>query len=342
MPSIELTETLRSTIKELRKTKKKRSDELSKELGKGAAYISQIESGKIKEIDFELLEEIFIKINDLPENQYNDFFNNLMDNVTSHLTKEELQHEKWMHQFNHEIRKFPINDNIIEFIKTKLHELNYSPEEFIDIINQNRGLNGIEIQETNKLQIKIIDTGNGSYGILSSIRFKFETDFLSKILSKEITTISYINMEGILFNLFLSDNCSLAEAHEKTDQLLYDNQFYTIQERNKIIRKNIEDKQNNNETFTFYYIQPTDYDKKYTKLKKDIDSGFNYLRDKNIVYTCERLEILSQNMHDDLGLMIAVMSVPLFKIHPSLKKDFWLDYQNLIKNYIEKTDTNND
>ena len=34
MPNIELTENLRSTIRDLRKSKKKRGDELSKELGK--------------------------------------------------------------------------------------------------------------------------------------------------------------------------------------------------------------------------------------------------------------------------------------------------------------------
>ena len=60
MPSIELTENLRSTIRDLRKKKKKRGDELSKELGKGASYISQIENGKIKEIDFDLLSSIFV------------------------------------------------------------------------------------------------------------------------------------------------------------------------------------------------------------------------------------------------------------------------------------------
>ena len=46
MPNIELTENLRSTIRDLRKKKKKRGDELSKELGKGASYISQIENGR--------------------------------------------------------------------------------------------------------------------------------------------------------------------------------------------------------------------------------------------------------------------------------------------------------
>ncbi len=342
MPSFELTENLRQTIRDLRKRKKKRGDELSKELGKGASYISQIENGKIKEIDFDLLDEIFHKITDLPEKQYEDFINNLIDETSSHLTTEELQHETWMHQFNHEIRKYPITDSLIEFIQNKLTDLNYTPEEFVSIINENRGLEGAELPEANKLNIEIIDTGNGGFGVFSSIRFDLPDDFITKILSKQITTINYINMQGIIFNLFLSDNNTIKEAHEKTDQLLYDNQFYTIRQRNKLIQDKLKEKQDKNEKFTFYDVQPTDYDKKYTMLKDDIGKAFDFLRDKDIVYTCDRLETLQKNMHNDLGFITAIMSTPLYRINSNLRQDFWADYQELVKSYIEKicNDTN--
>lgn len=342
MPSIELTDNLRQTIRDLRKDKKKRGDELSKELGKGASYISQIENGKIKEIDFDLLDNIFRKITDLPEKQYNDFLDNLLDNVNSHLTKEEIQHEKWIHQFNHEIRQFPITDSLIEVIQEELHKLNYTPEEFVNIINQNRGLEGMELPEPNKLQIEIIDIGYKGFGVRSSIRFELPEDFISKILSKETKTISYINMQGILFNLFLSEGNSNEDAHKKTDDLLYKNKFYTIQQRNKIIRDAIKEKTEKNEDFTFYDIQPTDYDKKYTQLKSDIDGAFNFLRDKNIVYACERLEFLSKNMHEDLGLIIALTSTPISKINSDLRKDFWNDYQELVKSYVDKSEENSE
>ena len=339
MPSLELTENLRHTIRDLRKKKKKRGDELSKELGKGASYISQVENGKIKEIDFDLLDEIFHKITDLPKKQYEEFLNTLLDETVSHMTKKELQHEKWMHQFNHEIRKFPISDNLIEFIQNKLNELKYTPEEFVAIINENRGLHDSEIEEVNKLNIEIMDTGNGSFSVLSSIRFDLPTDFIRKILTKETTTINYINMQGIIFNLLLSDNNTIEKAHEKTDKILYNNEFYTIRQRNKLIREKLKEKQDNNEDFTFYDVQPTDYDKQYTKLKDEIGNAFDFLRDKNIVYACDRLERFQRNLHDDLGFMIAIMSIPLYKIDDTLKQDFRKDYQVLVKSYIEKNST---
>ena len=338
MPNFELTESLRQTIKDMRKNKKKRGDELSKELGKGASYISQIESGKIKEIDFDLLNEIFKRITDLPETKYNEFLNSLLDDVSSHMTKEELLHEKWMHQFNHEIRMFPITDTIISFITSTLDSLGYSPQEFIGIVNENRSLNGLKIDEPNKLNIEVFDRGNGSFGVFTSIRFELPNDYLDDIISKRIQTINYINMQGIIFNLYLLINGNdIEDAHNQTEKLLYNNQFFTIAERNKLIRTKVEEKVKNNEKFTFYDVQPTDYDKQYTKLIEDIEDDFDYLRDKDIVYTCERLESLKKNMDDDLGLAIAVMSAPLFQISDDQKKEFWENYTKLVKSFLPQT-----
>lgn len=338
MPNIDLTEKLRSTIKELRKTKKKRGDELSREIGKGAAYISQLENGKIKEIDFDLLNDIFHRITDLSGEEYQKFLDELLDDTISHMTPKELQHEKWMHQFNHEIRKFPITDGLIDFIKEKLEELNYTPEEFVDIINKNRGLDdNDELIEVNKLKIEVIDTGDGGYAVRSSIRFELPSDFIKKILAKETRSINYINMQGILFNLFLSDSYTVEDAFSATDDILYQNHFYTIDDREKLINETFKKKKANKEDFNFYDIQPTDYDKEYQKLKRDIMNGLDFLRDKDIMYACERLKTFSKNMHDDLGFITAIMSIPLHRIDDTLKKDFWNEYQNLVKTYIDKS-----
>ena len=53
------TKALRNTIRSLRKEYNIRGDELSKELGRGAAYISQVESGKIKHIELNNIRNIF-------------------------------------------------------------------------------------------------------------------------------------------------------------------------------------------------------------------------------------------------------------------------------------------
>lgn len=335
MPNVNLTEHLRNTIRDLRKEKKKRGDELSKEIGKGAAYISQIENGKIKEIDLSLLNKIFHKITDLSGEEYNNFLDDLLNETVCHMTQEELEHEEWVARFNYELRKIPITDSLVEFIKDKLDELNYTPEEFVNIINENRGLQDDTITEENKLIIKIIDLGNGNFGVSQSIRFNLPHDFIAKILSKETKTINYINMEGIIFNLVLFDNNSVEDASKKAEQLLYDNQFYTIQERNKLVHDNLNKKIENDDSFEFYDIQPTDFDKHYVKLKSEMMSGFDALRDRNIDYTCNRLEKMLKNMHYDLALFTAISAAPIYKIDLDKRNDFWKDYQELIKKYVD-------
>lgn len=335
MPSIELTENLRTTIRDLRKKKKKRGDELSKELGKGASYISQIENGKIKEIDFNLLDEIFHRITDLPGKEYTNFINSLLDNAASHMTEEELQHEKWVFQFDYEIRKYPISDALIKFIKDKLLELNYTPEEFVALINENRELaDDNSIDESNKVKIDIFDRGNGSYGVISSIKFDLPQNFISDILSKKTTTINYVNMQGILFNIFISEGCSTEDAQEHANTLLDQNQFYTIRKRNELIRNNLKAKMEQHGDFNFYDIQPTDYDKQYMKIRHDITRCFDIVKDRDILYACDRLQKIAKNMHFDLGLAIALMSSPICKIPATQKKTFWNDYKEFLSKYI--------
>ena len=341
MPSIELTENLRYTIRELRKSKKKRGDELSKELGKGASYISQIENGKIKEIDFTLLNKIFRKITDLPKDEYVKYMDNIIDSSITHMSKEELKHEEWLHQFNYEIRQFPISDNLISFIKEHLENSNTTPEEFVEIINQNRGLKNYNSDslEPNKLQIEIIDHGK-EFSVSTSIKFKLPHSIISDIINKKQLTINYITMQGIIYNLLLSENVPPEKIFDECDKLLKANGFLTIQERNKLIRDKIKEKTDNQEDFTYYDVQPTDYDKQYVNLKKDIDSAFNYLRNRDLYYALRTMKSLSDNMHFDLGLTAAIMGSSINKLPEKSKKDFWNDYSKLLASYINKPPEN--
>lgn len=344
MPSIELTENLRQTIRDLRKKRKKRGDDLSRELGKGASYISQIENGKIKEIDFELLNEIFLKITDLTEIQYSEFMNNLLDNVSTHMTEEDLQHEKWIHQFNHEIRKFPIENSLKEYLTEKLEELNISPEELVAHINENHGLSEPEQSDIdfNKLNIQIIDHGNGNYNILSSIRFKLEDDFVRNILDGKTQTINYINMQGIIYNLFLYQGLSDNICQEKAKEELKRFGFFTLSERQRIMEDNANEISKSKPDFTLYDILPTDREKEIAQTIKAINNGFNYLRDANIKIANDRLGTLLKSMKEDLGFASAIMGLPYYKIPKDMKEDFLKQLQELFLKYLDDDKTDNE
>lgn len=63
MDKIALSNYQRNIIQRKRKEAGIRTDELSKQIGKAACYMSQIESGKIKKVQREMLETIMQKIN---------------------------------------------------------------------------------------------------------------------------------------------------------------------------------------------------------------------------------------------------------------------------------------
>ena len=62
MDKIALSDYQRSSIKRKRKEIGIRTDDLSKEIGKAACYMSQIESGKIKKVQRETLETIITSL----------------------------------------------------------------------------------------------------------------------------------------------------------------------------------------------------------------------------------------------------------------------------------------
>ena len=115
-----LTPLLQDTIKNLRKEYNKRGDDLSKQLKKGASYISQIENGKIKEIEFDSLLEIFHLILNMPSESFFNFMNDYINEIIKSNNKKKLVYEDWIHIFILQEKQFSLTDNIILFIKNKL------------------------------------------------------------------------------------------------------------------------------------------------------------------------------------------------------------------------------
>ena len=81
MHNIELTIYLRTVLKQLRKKNNIRGDVLAKKIKKGPAYISQIESGKIKELDFDMLTLILKKIASVNDENFPAFIIQLIDHL---------------------------------------------------------------------------------------------------------------------------------------------------------------------------------------------------------------------------------------------------------------------
>lgn len=346
---VRLTDLLRDTIKDLRKTYNKRGDILSKELDRGASYVSQLENGKIKDIEFDLLNNIFQLIIGLTGNYYNEYIQKYICNIIGKISsKELLYNEEWIHIFVMQNFQIDISDTIIEIINKKLKQMNYTPEQLVKKINQNIFQHQwLDIKrEANKLYVNISRSSYDNYSIYTDITYSLPEDYVSLILSKKTTSISYIFMDGILKNLYTLEANDQSAAFEKTEKLLFDNGFFDTIEIFENLHKLSHSQQplNINATgdediFTFYDDVIVNYNEKYKQLKdkafEKLNYAFDRYKDKHTSYACETLEKIIENMDGDLGLIMAIISSPLNTLSKDLKHFFWNDFKSLIERYSQ-------
>lgn len=344
---VNLTDLLRDTIKDLRKTYNKRGDVLSKELDRGASYISQLENGKIRDIEFDLLNNMFQLIVGLTGNYYNDYIQNyIYDIIKKAPTKECLYDEKWIHTFVMQNFQITIPDSIIEVINKKLEQVNYTPEQLVEKINQNIFQHQwIDIKrEINKLYVDINSSNYDNYSIYTDITYSLPDNYVSLILSKETTTISYIFMYGVLQNLYALESKDLSDAIDKAEKILFDNGFFNTIEIYENLHKLAHSQQplnieagSDKDTFTFYDEVIVNYNEKYNQLKEKAFEKLNYAFDRykkeHISYACETIEKIIENMDGDLGLIMAMLSSPLSTLPHDMTHFFWDDFKSLIERY---------
>lgn len=346
---VRLTDLLRNTIKELRKTYNKRGDVLSKEINRGASYVSQLENGKIKDIEFDLLDMMFQHIVGLSGDYYNNYIQKYIYDIINNVpSKESLYNEEWIHIFVMQNFKVGLSENLIEIINKKLEQENYSPEQLVKKINLNKfHRQWSEVKrELNKAYITVSSYSYDNYNIYVDIEYSLPEDFISKILKKEITSTSYVIMEGLLKNLYTINSMDLPSAINRTEKILFDNGFFNTIEIYENLHKLVHQQQplkvepptdDNIDWFTFYDEVIVNYNEKYKNLKQKTIEKLNYAFDKykeeNPSYACETLEKILNNMDCDLGLMMVILSTTLNNIPKDMRRLFLKDYKSLIEHY---------
>ncbi len=346
---VKLTNLLRDTIKDLRKSYNKRGDILSKEIGRGASYVSQLENGKIKDIEFDLLNTMFQRIIGLSGEYYNDYIQRyIYDIISKTSSKELLYDEVWIHIFVMQIFEINISDDIVAIIEKKLEQIGYTPEELVNKINRN-SFNHQWFdtkREVNKLYVNISSSNYDNYFTYTDIEYSLPKDFVSKILLRETTTISFIFLEGILRYLYSIKYDDKAGAIKKTKKILFDNGFFDTIEIFENLHQLTHQQQpfkldmqvtENDDLFTFYDDVIVNYNEKYENLKQEalekLDYAFERYKEEHRAYACETLEKILDNMNGDLGLIMAILSLPLINIPRDMRHFFWEDYKSLIERY---------
>lgn len=351
---VNVTSLLQNSLKQMRKEFNKRGDTLSKELGKGASYISQLENGKIKEIEYDFLLDIFHTITGMSEDPFMSYFIKFINSVISSCkTKESLLYEYWIHIFVVQDVPHPITPWIKDFIENKLSTSGHTPEDLVKDINRIHGrrnsLSSYDDLLPNKAYVSAdVDRSSilETFSLYINASYNLDKDYISDILTNKTDSINYMNMKIIFETLFVfEDSLDLAGAYEKTLKVMKDNQFYDTFElfdsfslgespNNTKEGKNVTPNE-----FRFYDNLVLNYREKYSQLKDELFEKLDYALQQyysaNHAYSCEVMEIIMKNMNSDPGLVLALLSSSLYKIPLNNRNFFIDDYRELINSYSD-------
>lgn len=351
---VNVTSLLQNSLKQMRKEFNKRGDTLSKELGKGASYISQLENGKIKEIEYDFLLDIFHTITGMSEDPFMSYFIKFINSVISSCkAKESLLYEYWIHIFVVQDVPHPITPWIKDFIENKLSTSGHTPEDLVQDINRISGRrNSLSLYDDlipNKAYLSAHEDRsaifNETFSLSIYASYNLDSDYILNILNNEINSINYMNMQAIFETLFLFDSSyDLAGAYEKTLKIMKDNQFYDTFELfdsfslGESLNNTKEEAVSPNE-FRFYDDLVLNYREKYSQLKDELfekmDFALQQYYSANHAYSCEVMEVIMKNLNTDPGLVLALLSSPLHKISLDKRHFFMDDYRNLIDRYSD-------
>lgn len=341
MAKVNVTKELAEKIKELRLLKRVKAIDVAEHINKSSAYISRLENGDIKTIDYDELLKIFNFVSK-DENELEKF----IDKLTLEFDYNELDDQIWFTNFDTVERNIPVPDGLVDYINKKLSELNFSISYLVDYINENEEIKDI-IRRHN------IDTTKYKKNLWYPYEYKdektkafiiMELDYstVTNILEKRSDISNYVTIQSILYNLLrlehklkgpLNEEDNLA-IKNKVSEVLKSYKFYTTKEKNMLLSAIATEQELNS--------QLNEFDIENRKLVNELIGRILYLSDWNVKYTNEKLTQLNKNFKWDVSFALSIASLAYYELNnisKSLKSNFLEDVVALIDEYKSKPET---
>jgi len=339
LPLLNLTEKLSKTIKEERLKKDIKGSQLAEMIGKTAAYISQVENNKLKQIDYNVLHDIFRNL--IEEDVINEYMDKLVSENYNGLTIEQIKKQEWAIALDYQYRNIPIPESLIDFINSKMKELNATVEELTNQINKNEDL--IELDRDNlaedRLYLFIDDkeqTEDEKGMVSTTIRLNIKEESIENVLSRKTTSIGHIYMLSIVYNLLKLEGLDRDEASDKASDILKEHKFYTEFERYLIKKEN-----KDNDCPALVGNLTELYQAEYTDLMNRLSNHILKIKVLDIDRAVKKLKILDDNFKFDYGLMFAIIGMPIKNLKEDQKQAFFKEYKELIKKFSEEEKEDN-
>lgn len=341
MAKVNVTKELAEKIKELRLINRVKAIDVAEHIQKSSTYISRLESGDIKTMDYDELLKIFYYISK-DENELEKFINKL----TLEFDDNELDNQTWFLNFDTVERNIPVPNDLVDYINKKLSDLGFSIPFVVDYINKN-----VEIKDI--IQKHNLDLSKYKNNLWYPYDFKDEATAAFIIMKLDITTVTnilekkadisnYVTIQSILYNLLrleqelkgpLSEEENSTIRNE-TSKILKLYKFYNTKEKNMLLNAAATEQELNS--------QLNEFDIKNRAVVNELIGQILYLSDWNVKYTNEKLTLLNKNFEWDVSFALSIASLPYYELNnisKSLKSNFLADIKKLIEEYKSKPET---
>ena len=343
MPKIKFSDFLGAQLKEFRMQYKKKAVDVAKYMDKSPAYISKLEKGQIQQIEKKELVKMANFITGV-EDGYIIFCEKIAQNIDA----DELEKEIWYLNFDLMERQLPITEAVIKLIKENMANLNVSPTELANYINENEDL-GKDFFAEHDINPETVDKNvwlpyreaDSAEVRRSFIYINYDEKRIEDFIEGKIDKCEYMFPYVMLYHLLkiyyklngdVHNDKMIDTCKQETEEILLSNKFYSISVQYSMRKKM--------ETEEEYQNALSKFDLENKGLISRFLNEINFLSNYDVKYTNERLEKIVDNFDGDPSFALGFMSLPLFKLKDlssTRKREFLKEINENIKRYCEMT-----
>lgn len=333
MPKIKVTPELAQYLKSLRTDNRIASKELALKIEKSPAYITKLEKGEIKNLDFQSLYEILSAIysNDISKAEKE--WNNIMEKYNDFISVgvEEKNRKVAELNFDTVYRKIPLPSKLSDYILEQVESLGMTISDLVQCINSNLPIKDIidnnDVQEENNKWFLFNDE--------PIIIMNLNADDIDKMLHTEEATVNYVTIESMLLNIYILQGKSIDDAHSMAINKMTDFKFYSLREKYRAMSK-ARSKKERDELMDDNTIKNNLYVNRILKIVKLVS-------DYDIKYANAKLERFADNIDFDMGFTFAYLGIdltPLRNLTVDKRKEFLKEIEKIVEKYSTAEQTN--
>jgi len=341
--TVKVTKELGEKIKELRLINKVKAIEVAEHIEKSSAYVSKLENGDIKTIDYDEFLKIFNFISKSPED-----LEKFIDRFSLELTPAQQDERTWLLNFDTVERRIPVPDGLVDHLNKKMCDLGINASYLVEYVNKNEDIQDVIDKyniDINKYRTNYwydYDIDRDTKIVKSFIVMKLKLSNIIDILDKKSRKSNYVTIKSLLYNLLrleygsenpITDEKNV-EIKNETTNILNTYKFYDSREKNRLLNATATQQERD--------ALLDEFDIENRRLINELLKYLSFLSNWDVDYTNKKVIQLNKNFKWDPGYILALASLPYFEletISKSLKSNLLEDIKKLIEEYKNKPES---